>query len=87
MKEAMINMLQNIINQGVFLAELSADVSALKIVVSSLDVSVRNALEKQVSVERGRIQQHIEAQRESLEMLRQLISRLPTEPSPAPKPN
>jgi hypothetical protein len=75
--EALINMLELLGKQVIFVGELSADLHALRTVVSSLDPRIQKALEEQIGVERTKIQEYLENQRIVLAALRQLIASLP----------
>lgn len=69
MNSLLVNFLQN----ATFVAQISADVSALKSVVSALGPEVRSALEEQVALERNRIQQYVEDQQKTIAVLRSTI--------------
>jgi len=58
MKEAFTNLLNLINLEMTFLAQLAADVSALKTVVSALGPEVAAAMTEQVAAERGNITSH-----------------------------
>ncbi len=77
MKDALTNMLKVIMQNGVFLAQISADVAALKTVVSSLDPKIREALDAEVAARNDMLRPHVEEQRLMLEALRQGISQIP----------
>jgi hypothetical protein len=70
-------MLTNLISQHAFLAQVAADVSALKTVVSALGPEASAVLEQQVAVERDKYQHIVEDQRLMLEALRLGISQIP----------
>ena len=76
MKEALTNILSVLIQNGTFLMQVSADVSALKTVVAAFGPEAQKALEEQMDVERNRIQQQIEKQQMILEALRVGVSRI-----------
>jgi hypothetical protein len=77
MKDALTIMLTNLISQHAFLAQVAADVSALKTVVSALGPEASAVLEHQVAVERDKYQHIVEDQRLMLEALRLGISQIP----------
>ena len=82
MKQILINILQTLETQTNFLGQLAADVAALKMALFELDARAQSLFEKQAAITHGRIQQELDSRRQAFEMLRQLISRLPTQ-----KPN
>jgi len=71
--QAMSSLQINFLQQAIFVAQISADVSALKTVVSALAPEVRSALEEQADAERHKIQQYVEEQRQTIAMLRSAI--------------
>ena len=75
-------MLQALETQTSFVAQMAADVAALKIVLCSLDGRAQGRLEQQVAITSGKFQSIVEANHRDIETLRQLIFQLPT-----PKPN
>ena len=77
MKDALTNMLKVLIQNGVFLGQISADVSALKAVVSALGPEVRAALDEQIEAQRRTIQPIVEQQTMLLEALRLGVSQIP----------
>jgi hypothetical protein len=77
MKDILINMLTTLDSQIVFVAQVSADVCALKSVVSALGPACQKALEEQTAVERRKFQKVVESQQKLLEALKQRISRIP----------
>ena len=76
MKDALQNILKNLMQNSIFLGQISADVSALKTVVSALGPDVQSALEKQIDVERRIVQPIVEQQQMLLEALRQGVSQI-----------
>jgi hypothetical protein len=77
MKDALNNILKVLMQNGAFLAQISADVSALKTVVSALGPEVRAALDEQVEAQRRKVEPIVQEQMMLLEVLRQGISRIP----------
>ncbi|MFZ3341468.1 MAG: hypothetical protein WA213_11335 [Terriglobales bacterium] len=68
--KAMNSLLVNFLQNTSFVAQISADVSALKSVVSALGPEVRSALEEQVALERSKMQQYIEDQQKTIAILK-----------------
>jgi hypothetical protein len=77
MKQALINILMALDGQSVLGAQLAADVSALKTVVSQLSPEVAEALAERIRVESDRFQKLVESQRLLLEALKKGISEIP----------
>jgi len=76
MKDALKNMLTLMSQNNVFLCQVSADVSALRIFVSQLSPEVNAFLEKQMALERDKIQQQIENFQKEIVLLQIKISNL-----------
>jgi hypothetical protein len=68
--EALRNLLSAFMQNSTFLAQVSADVSALKTVVSALGPEAKKALEEQIAIERDKTQQHVADIQMLLESLR-----------------
>lgn len=71
--QAMSSLQINFLQQAIFVAQISADVSALKTVVSALAPELRSALEEQAVAERHKIQQYVEEHQKTIEVLRSVI--------------
>jgi len=82
MKQALMGLFQALETQTTFVAQIAADVAALKLVLFSLDGRARPLFEQQVALTSGTFQAVLEAHRREIETLRQIVSRLPTQ-----KPN
>lgn len=78
-KEAIINMLNLLGQTSGFVSELSADIAALKTVVSAFGPDAKKLLDEQLVLERNRIQPHVEKQKMLLEALRVGISQMPSQ--------
>jgi predicted transcriptional regulator len=76
LKDALTNILTLCIQNSTFLAQVSADVSALKTVISALGPEARAALEEQLTVERDRIQKRLQELQIFGELLRSKISNM-----------
>ena len=77
MKEALKSILKLLRSNGDFLMQVSADVSALKIVVSSLGPEVQNALAKHIETERHTLAQQTAEYRKLLESLKATVYQIP----------
>jgi hypothetical protein len=69
MRDTLQNILKSLVQNTIFLGQISADVSALKIVVSAFGPEARAALEKQIDVERRIVQPIVEEQQLLLEAM------------------
>jgi hypothetical protein len=77
-KRALTEILKTVMNQSRFVAQISADVSALKSVVCALGPEVRSALEEQMALERERIKNITDTQEALLKALVHGISSTPS---------
>jgi hypothetical protein len=77
MKEAMSSLLVLTMQQSGFLAQIAADVSALKAVVGSFNPDTEKALSERIAVERANIQEHMQSMQMLASALRTTISQMP----------
>lgn len=80
MKQVLLNMLQTLETQTTFIAQIAADVAALKMAFCLLDAQAQPILEQQLALTSDKFRPIAEAHRREIEMLRQLVSQLPTLP-------
>ena len=76
LQDVLANLFKISLQNSEFLAQLSADVLAIKSVICALGPEANTALEEQVAVERSKIQPRIEMNQKMLELLRVSLSRI-----------
>ena len=77
MKDALARILDLVVLNQEFLMQVSADVYALKVVVSKLDPEVYVALQKEIDAQRRMLEQTFAEQRRMIVSLQQTVSTIP----------
>ena len=77
MKDALARILDLVVLNQEFLMQVSADVYALKVVVSKLDPEVYANLQKEIDAQRRMLEQTFAEQRRMIVSLQQTVSTIP----------
>ena len=75
-KETIITILKTTIQNGSFLGQIAAEISALRTIVCGIDPKLQDAFEKQLILEQNKLQPSVDALRILFEQIQKRFSKM-----------
>jgi hypothetical protein len=76
LKETIVTILKGLIQNGSFLSQIAAEVSALRTITCALDPKIQDAFEKQLILERNKLQPMLDEYRTTYEQIQKRFPKM-----------